>query len=338
MQKIAIIGAGFIGAVHAQASANSKILELVAICDTNEKVGREVAEKHGCAYYSDAAKMLSESKADIVDICVPTFLHKQNILLAAKHGKHIVCEKPITLTLEDMDEILDAVGKAGVRFMVAQVLRFWPEYVAIKKMYDNGDFGDVKMVYANRLAQHPNWTQWHRDPKNSGGGLFDLHLHDIDAVSFMFGQVERVYAVGWQSGTGCYNHVVTTLNFKNGVRAVIEGAFDMTENYPFTMSFRLVGETKTAEYSMTAGFNLEDIASARRDLYVFENGKSPMKKEIDVDEDAYQTELDYFAQCVENSKALTVITPEQSREVIRIMLAIRESIETGRAISLSAGI
>ena len=334
MQKIVIIGAGFIGGVHAQASANSEMLELTAICDTNEKVGTEAAKKFGCAFYSDAEKMLSEVEADIVDICVPTFLHKRNILLAVKHGKHIVCEKPITLTLEDMDEILDAVKKAGVQFMVAQVIRFWPEYVAIKKMYDNGDFGDVKMVYANRLAQHPNWTQWHKDPLNSGGGLFDLHLHDIDAVSFMFGQVERVYAVGWQSETGCYNHVVTTLTFKNGVRAVVEGAFDMTENYPFTMSFRLVGETKTAEYSMTAGFNLEDIASSRRDLFIFKNGKSPMKADIDVSEDAYQTELDYFAQCVEKGEALTVITPGQSREVIRIMLAIRESIKTGRVIAL----
>jgi len=334
MQKIAIIGAGFIGAVHAQASANSKILDLVAVCDVNEKAGKEVAEKCGCAYYSDAEKMLSEADVNIVDICVPTFLHKRNILLAAKHGKHIVCEKPIVLTLEDMDEILYTVKKAGVHFMVAQVLRFWPEYVAIKAMYDNGDFGDIKMVYANRLAQHPNWTQWHKDPKNSGGGLFDLHLHDIDAALFMFGEAERVYAAGWQSETGCYNHVVTTLHFKNGICAVIEGAFDMTENYPFTMSFRLVGETKTAEYSMIAGFNLEDIASSRRTLHIFENGKSPVSADIDVGEDAYQTELDYFAQCVENGETLTIITPEQSREVVRIMLAIRESIETGRAIAL----
>ena len=334
MRKIAIIGTGFVGSVHAQASMNSKILELAAICDINEKAGKELAEKHGCAYFSDAEKMLSEVNVDIVDICVPTFLHKQYVLLAAKHGKHIVCEKPITLTLEDMDEILNAVKEAGVRFMVAQVIRFWPEYVAIKKMYDNGDFGEIKMVYANRLAQHPNWAQWQNDPKKSGGGLFDLHLHDIDAVSFMFGPVERVYAVGWRSQSGCIDHVISTLSFRNGVRAVVEGAYDMTENYPFTMSFRLVGETKTAEYSMTAGFNLEDIASSRRDLYVFENGKSPVKEDVNADEDAYQTELDYFAQCVENGEAPAVITPEQSREVIRIMLAIQESIETGRAIVL----
>ena len=158
MQKIALIGAGFIGAGHAAACSNSKILELTAICDVNEEVGKALADKHGCAFYTDAEEMLKECDIDIVDICVPTFLHKTNILLAAKYKKHIICEKPVTLTMEDMDEILGAVKRAGVKFMVAQVLRFWPEYVAIKEMYDAGDFGDVKMIYANRLAQHPNWT------------------------------------------------------------------------------------------------------------------------------------------------------------------------------------
>jgi len=332
MQKIAIVGAGFIGAVHAAACNNSEYLELIAISDINESAGKEVAKKHGCKFFKSAEEMIEQCDIDIVSICVPTFLHKQNILLAAKHKKHIVCEKPITLTLEEMDEILKAVEKANVKFMVAQVLRFWPEYAAIKKMYDHGEFGDIKMVYLNRLAQHPNWTKWHKDPKMGGGGLFDLHLHDIDVAMYFFGEVSRVYAVGWESDTGCINHVVSTLTFKNGVNAVVEGAFEMTENYPFTMSMRLVGESKTAEYSMVAGFNLEDVSSSKRNLFVFESGKSPEKINIDTSEDAYQTQLDYFAKCVENDEMPKIITPYQSREVVRIMLAIAESVKTEKVI------
>ena len=334
MLKIALIGAGFIGAAHAAACTNSKLLDLKAICDLNEKVGKELAEKHGCSFFTDAEKMLQECDIDIVLICLPTYLHKQYILLATKYKKHVICEKPITLSMEDMDEILDAVKAAGVKFMVAQVLRFWPEYVAIKEMYDNGDFGEVKMVYANRLAQHPNWTEWHKDPKNSGGGLFDLHLHDIDVIIHFFGPVDRVYAVSWKTPAGCYNHVATTLSFKNGARAIIEGAYNMTENYPFTMAFRIVGEAKTAEYTMVAGFNLEDVSSSTRDLFVFKDGGSPVRAEIDESVDAYQAELDYFADCVANDKPLKIITPEDSREVLRVMLAIQESIETGRTVEL----
>jgi len=334
MQKIAIIGGGFIGAQHAQACNNSERLDLVAICDVNEDSGKALADKYGCAFFSSAEAMLLECDIAIVDICVPTFLHKQNILLAAKYKKHIVCEKPVVLTLEDMDEILSATKTAGVMFMAAQVIRFWPEYVAIKDMYDSGDFGEVKMVYFNRLAQHPNWSQWHTDPNKSGGGLFDLHLHDVDAATYFFGAVERVYAVGWESKSGCYNYVVSSLTFKSGINAVIEGAWDMTENYPFTMTMRLVGEARTAEYSMTAGFNLEDISSSRRSLHLFENGKAPKEAKIDISEDAYQTQLDYFAKCVSSGTPPAIITPEQSREVIRIILAIEQSIKTGCAVIL----
>jgi len=143
-----------------------------------------------------------------------------------------------------------------------------------------------------------------------------------------------VYAVAWKSPTGCYNHVATTLTFKNGVRAVVEGAFNMSENYPFTMTFRIVGETKTAEFAMSAGFNIENLASSKRNLHVFKKDNDPAKVEIDESIDAYQMELDYFAECVESDKPLAIITPEQSREVLRVVLAIKESIETGRAVEL----
>jgi len=334
MQRVAIIGAGFIGGAHALACYNSVLIELVAICDVRADSAKELAQKYGCSHYSDAEAMLAEigDGIDIVDVCVPTFLHKQNVLLAAKHGKHIVCEKPVTMKLEDMDEILNAVKEAGVKFMAAQVLRFWPEYVEIKRMYDDYEFGGIKMVYANRLAEHPNWTDWHRDPEKSGGALFDLHYHDIDAVAWMFGPVERVYAVGWQSQTGCHNHVVSSLTFKNGVKAVVEGAIEMSEGYPFTMNMRVVGGLKTADFAMSAGYNIEDLASSCRDLIVYAEGAYPVKTYVEVSEDAYQTQLDYFAKCVGNNEPLTVITPEETREVLKIVLAIKESLETGRVV------
>lgn len=333
MIKTAILGTGFIGNAHATAYKNMKNAELIAIVDINEEKGTKAAEEFGCKYYSDAEEMLQTEDVDVIDICLPTFLHEQFILLAAKYKKNILCEKPVTLSVESMDRILAAVKEAGVRFMVAQAVRFWPEYIKIKEMYDAGEFGDVRMVYANRIAQHPNWTQWHRDPKNSGGGLFDLHLHDIDFLQYLFGDVKSVYAVGKASETGCWNHVMTTLKFKNGKYATAEGIFDMTENYPFTMTFRIVGETKTVDYSMVAGFNLEDVGSAKRAAMLYENGQEPKKLDID-EKDAYQIELEYFIDCLESGKPFDVITPEDSRHVIEIISAIQQSLETGTVVEL----
>ena len=334
MVNIGVIGSGFIGCTHATAINNSTRLNLVAIADVNEQAGKKAAEEHQCKWYADAEEMLKNEQIDIVDVCLPTFLHEQFVLLAAKYKKNVICEKPIALSLESFDRMVNATKEAGVKFMVAQVIRFWPEYVDIKKHYDAGEFGEIKMVYANRLAQHPTWTTWHKDPSKSGGGLFDLHLHDIDFVRYIFGPAKSIYAMGWQSETGCWNHVVSNIEFKNGVKAVVEGAFDMTENFPFNMYFRIVGDGRAVEYNLSAGLNLEDVASAKRQEVLFATGKEPEFAQVNQDEDAYQTELEYFADCVENDREIAEVPLSQSREVLEMILAIQKSLETGEIVRL----
>lgn len=334
MLNIGIIGSGFIGSTHAVAINNSDKVNLVAIADVNEEKGKEAAQAHNCKWYADAEEMLQKEEIDIVDVCLPTFLHEQFVVLAAKYKKNVMCEKPVALTLESFDNMVKATTEAGVKFMVAQVIRFWPEYVDIKKHYDAGEFGDIKLVYASRLAQHPTWTTWHRDPNKGGGGLFDLHLHDIDFARYIFGKPKSIYAIGWQSETGCWNHIMSNIVFENGVKAAVEGAFDMTENFPFTMYFRIVGENKSVEYNLSAGLNLEDVSSAKRQEVLFETGKQPEFANVNQNEDAYQTEIEYFADCIENNKEITKVPLSQSREVIQMILAIKKSLETGEVVYL----
>ena len=334
MLNIAIIGSGFIAGAHAAAINNSEKVNLAGIANPNEVSVKKAAEAAGCKWFTDIEKMLKEEDIDIVDICVPTFLHEQYVLMAAKHGKNILCEKPVALNVESFDNMVKAAEEAGVRFMVAQVLRFWPEYVDIKKRYAAGEFGEVKYVYANRLGQHPTWTKWHVDPAKSGGGLYDMMLHDIDFVRYVFGPVKEVYAAGWQSETGCWNHVMANLIFENGVKAGIEGSMAMTDNYPFNMNFRIVGENKSEEYNLSAGLNLEDVASAKRQEIIFENGKDPVLADVDQSEDAYQNEIEYFADCVESGKETDIVPLEENRNVLEIEAAIQKSLETGEVVKL----
>jgi len=333
MVKTGLIGTGFIGNAHAAAYDNMENAQLVAIADVNEAAGKPLAEKYGAAFYTDAEEMLKNADIDVVDICLPTFLHEQFVLLAAKYGKHIICEKPFTLSAESAERMIAAAEDAGVKFMVAQVIRFWPEYVEIKRLFDEGKIGKEKMIYASRLAQHPDWTSWHTDPKKSGGGLFDLHIHDIDYVCYLFGDVESVYAAGWQSDTGCWNHVMTTIKFKDGHYATVEGAFDMTENFPFTMKFRAVGSEGSVDYNFIAGFNLENVGGAIRNAVYYTKGKDPEVLEVE-ETDAYQTELEYFADCVENDKPIDLCPPSSSLDVVKVTLAIQKSLETGELVKL----
>ena len=110
--------------------------KVTAVCDLNEKQGKDLAEFAGCDWYNDGESMLNTADIDVVDICLPTFLHEQYVLLAAGHKKHVICEKPVTLSLESLDRMIAATKAAGVQFAVGQVVRFWPEYVRAKEMVD----------------------------------------------------------------------------------------------------------------------------------------------------------------------------------------------------------
>ncbi len=100
MLRIGIMGTGFIGTQHAASYAQIKDAQLVAIADVNEEAGKKLADEYNCTFYQDAQEMLASEKLDIVDICLPTFLHEQYVLLAFKHNAHVLCEKPFTLTYE----------------------------------------------------------------------------------------------------------------------------------------------------------------------------------------------------------------------------------------------
>jgi len=331
MLNIGIIGTGFVGKIHASVLRDLDGVQLIAISDFNEDAGREAAEKNNCTYYQDAEALMQDDSIDIVDICLPTFLHEKYVLLAASYKKHVICEKPFTLSISAAENMISATEDAGVYFMIAQVIRFWPEYVKARQLFKDEIFGRVKMVYANRLAQHPNWSTWHRDVKKSGGGLFDLHIHDIDYMCYLFGNVERVYACGDKDSNNCWNHVMTSLTFKNGNSATVEGAFEMTDNYPFTMFMRITGEKASYEYNFQAGFNLEDEEEVQRSAVLFRNGEEPEKLEID-EFDAYRRELEYFTGCIRDKRPLIEAAPKHSLYVLKVVKAIETSLETGEVV------
>jgi predicted dehydrogenase len=322
--------------MHAAAIKKSAQLDLAAIVHSHKDAGEKAADEYGCVYYGDAETMLTREQPDIVDVCLPTSLHEQYVLLAAKHKKHVVCEKPFALSSEACLRMTEACKQAGVKLMVAQVVRWMPEYLKIKEILDAGSVGDIHMVYSNRLAQHPNWTKWHRDVTISGGGLFDLHLHDIDYLYSLFGEVDTVDAVGWKSPTGCWNHVISTLRFKNSVKAVSEGSLEMVGDFPFSAALRITGDKATVDYRFQAGFNIENLDAASSVLMLCEKGQPAKSLKVE-GIDPFQAELEAFALAVENNKAEPIL-PKDSIYVVKIIEALRDSLETEKIIPVGPSV
>lgn len=335
MVKIAVIGAGFMGRTHAEAYSRIELAQVAAVCDRDKALGEKFAEDFGCSFYEDFDTMAAECEFEVADICLPTFLHETFTVKAAEHGKHIFCEKPATLSVESLDRMIGAAEKAGVNLMIGQVVRFWPEYRTAKQMRDNGELGELNYAYGARLSEHPAWSEWYRRPENSGGGLFDLHLHDIDFFCWMFGEVESVFASGKKNELGCWNFVNSTLNFQSGQSASVQGVIEMTKGYPFTMELRLTGSKATYEYIMKAGANLEDVASARRDTRVYGQDGARI---LPLDEtDAYETELRHFVACISEHRESEIIPAASARKVMCVMEALKTSLETGKQAAVDYG-
>jgi len=328
--KSAVVGVGFIGAQHIQGHRAAGNTELVAVVDRDEIRGREAAAKYGIKHFSTLGELFSqEPEVALIDVCVPTPLHEELVVQAAEAGKNVLCEKPVTFTLESFQRMRAAAEEAHVQFMVAQVIRFWPEYVRALELRDEGAFGKLHMIHARRLCETPNWSPWYCDPLKSGGALYDLMLHDLDFVQLFVGEIDRVFATGAKNECGCWNHVQANIRFKNGASAVVESCNQAYGHFPFTMGLQVFGENGIADFALSAGHNIDEIGT--RALYTYAHDQQPTRQEV-MPEDAYTAEIRYFADCILTGKPAARASLDSSETTLKLVLAVKRSLETGEVV------
>lgn len=334
MIKVAIVGAGVMGGVHAGAYQNLNKARLIATVDIDLEKARLLADKYKAAAYSSMEELLNQEDIDVIDICLPTFLHKEYTIKAANAGKHILCEKPFALTLQQADKMIEAVKKANVKFMVAHVLRFRPQYIALKEVIDSGKLGRLLMVSAGRICERPPWSKWFAEPQLSGGAVIDLHIHDLDFISWLCGRPISIYAAGIKSNMEAWDHIVSIVKYENGVEAFAEASFLMPKGYPFIMNLRVLCERGCAEFISRSGGNVDRRKQVENQLVIFKGGEPPKYPKI-TEEDGYFAEIEYFIECVKYDRELVIIVSEEARFALELALAARHSAETGKIIKLS---
>ncbi|MEG1813568.1 MAG: Gfo/Idh/MocA family oxidoreductase [Clostridia bacterium] len=335
MLNVAVVGSGYIGLSHIEAYKALDGAQVVCVINRSKEKNEKGVCAAGapCKAYTSLEEALKEEVIDLVDVCTPTNTHEQFVIEAANAGRHVLCEKPVTFEMDAFDRMSEACAKNGVRFMVAQVARWWPEFQVIKDCVDAGKLGKIHMIYEKRLAQHPTWSAWHRKPEVSGGGLYDMNVHDIDFLYTLFGMPERVYATGWKSPSGCWNHVATNISWKDGTRAICETSLEMTGNFPFSIEFRGCGDKGTIAYSLTAGHNIKD-GERGFDFNFYPAGTETVEALEAKQGDMFVGEIGGFIDAI-NAGTPAPVTLEQSRAVLKIVLAIRKSLEEGTIESLA---
>lgn len=191
MLKVALVGVGGISGAHISAWEAKEDSNLTALCDIRPEQMEKYPEKR---HYTDFDEMLDKEEIDILDICLPTYLHADFSVKAMEKGINVICEKPVSLKKEDVKRVYECAEKNNVKFMIAQVLRFWPEYEIVKDIYDKGTYGKLLSGSMRRLGLRPKWSwdNWMADENRSGLVPFDLHIHDSDFMVYAFGNPNKV--------------------------------------------------------------------------------------------------------------------------------------------------
>ncbi|RKY02307.1 MAG: hypothetical protein DRP54_02040 [Spirochaetes bacterium] len=333
MVKIGIIGAGFIGDVHAQAYNRIENAQLVGIVNRTREKGEKFAEKYGIKFYPTMDELLESEDIDAVDICTPTHLHLEMVKKAANAGKNILCEKPLALSVEDAEEMISIVKEKKVKAMVGHVLRFWPEYVRVKEIIDKRELGKPLFATCARLAVSPDWRNWGFKEELSGGVTMDLQIHDIDYLIWLFGIPKSVRSQGYYNKElGGWAHVGILFNFDDNVSGMSESGWAFKGSFPFTMLLRILCEKGTIDWTFKAGKNIEERGK-EFSLTIYKPDGSVEIPEMEK-EDPFYLELKYFIDCIENNTDIERATLEDGKNTLLVTLSAIKSLKENSIVYL----
>ncbi len=327
--KVGLAGVGFMGTTHAAAWAVTDA-ELVGFCAETTQEAAQLARTYQARVYPDYASLLDD--VDVIDLCTPTHLHYEMALQAARAGRHIICEKPLARTVEQGQEMIRACRAAGVKLLVAHVVRFFPEYALAKAQVQAGQVGRPAVVRLMRGSYRPKKPvgNWFLDFDKSGGMMLDLMIHDFDYARWIAGDVESVYAksIGHAHPGAAIDYGLAILKHTGGTLSHVTGAWA----YPpptFRTGLEIAGDGGLIEWSSDSTAPISWLL--RRDKAGAPDVGLPSSP---LAESPYTTQIKEFYEALKNDRPARV-SAEDGLAAVQIALAAIESARTGQPITLS---
>lgn len=331
MLGVAIIGAGTIGSVHSTSLLHMSGVQVRAVCDIQFERAQSLANKHGATAFTDMTELAATSvwqDIDVVLVCIPTYLHAETVEFAASHGKHIFCEKPIALSVQSAERMIQVTQEHHVSLGVGHVVRFFPEYVALQHKVRSGALGQLGTVRTFRGGTYPHaWDDWYGDDSRSGGILVDLLIHDLDFVDSQIAPIESLFTrriasnqrvqrdyalvIGRLKG-GALFHMEATWAHKSGFRYGFE--------YAGSAGLVQFDSSKAAPLTLTTGG--QQVRSGGVAVPESPLSKSP-----------YQLELEAYIAAVQAGQPAPV-TGQDALRALRLSLAAVQSANEQRSVHI----
>jgi predicted dehydrogenase len=325
---VGVIGVGSFGMLHAQIYKRLDACALRAVADINPERLAEVASTLEVEGYTDYRELLKRDDIDAVSICTTDEFHVEPAVAAANAGKHILVEKPLALTPQNCDTIIEAASSSGVKLMVGHILRFDPRYVTAYREIRNGKIGELIHLSARRNNPISNAKRLSRHTSV----LFFLGIHDLDFVNWCVGtKADRVYAeVSSKKLKDTPDTVLAVLTFPGGTIASLEVSWVLPESFPGGLDARFEAVGTAGAIYVNGGCETVAIARER-----FERPELFYAPELFGDRvGILRDELVSFIECVIHDRE-PVVGGKDAKAAVEVACAIQESFETGSIIMVA---
>ncbi len=337
--NIGIISCSVMAQAHMQAVKNNVHANLAALCDVNETLLHEVAEKFGVKKaFTDYRDVLADPEIDAIIIVTPDQTHREITLAALEAGKHVLCEKPMALTLEDCAVMIEAAKNAKTKMMVGQICRYTPGFIAAKELIDRGEIGELFFVeteYAHDYAKID--MPWRLDPLRHGflgGGC-----HAVDLARWIAGDPVEVFAYANHKMLHNYptdDCTIAVMKFPNDVIGKVFVSTGCKRDYTMRSVFYgskgtiITDNTSTHMTVFKEGMgNGESILSSLPETHAI-----PVQYPVKVNNHNTYGELEEFLDCILNDKPIRT-TAIEGAKTVKASLAAVESSKTGKPVQIS---
>jgi len=340
MLNVAIVGCGRIAKRHSELLGNNQIkgMRLAAVCDLKAENARIIGEQFGVPHYDDMDRMMQSETVDMVVVLTPTGDHARNVIKLASYQKAIIVEKPMALTLDDADAMIDACDVNGCRLFVVKQNRFNVPVVKLHEAVEAGRFGKFVLGTVRvRWCRHQHYYDqdaWRGTWAMDGGVLTNQASHHVDMLQWMLGDVESVFAKASTAlvDIEAEDTIIVTLKFRSGALGIIEAT---TAARPINLegSISVLGAHGTV---VIGGF-----AVNKMDVWAFEeplDGDERVLEEYSVNPPnvygfGHQAYYEHVVDCIENEK-IHLVDGLEARKSLELINAVYESVETGKEVFL----
>jgi predicted dehydrogenase len=346
--RFGIIGTGVIAPNHAEAITQSELAELVAVCDIDLPKARAFAERYGnVPVYADYREMLDKAGLEAVSICTPSGLHAEMTIEAAKRGIHVLCEKPMAITLEQLDAMMAAVKQSGIKLEVIFQRRTSILSQKVREAVQSGLLG--QMVLADAYLKYYRSPAYYKSADwratwalDGGGALMNQGVHGVDLLLWVVGSpVKSVFAKAEAKvrDIEVEDTAVAILTFENGAYGVIEGATSCNPGEPTTLAIHgergtiIFGDQGLVEWAVAP--SKEEVA--KHDPTQAVAVEAAMRSSSDpraISMSGHRFQVDDLCRAIREDRE-PFVTGESARKAVELILAIYESARTGKEVQLA---